>query len=272
MSRLALSHAADAGPLLRRGRRVEHVTLLQIAALVLPVLVAASLLGPDILGILFAAAVAALFWEAAFAALRRRRITANGLSTALVVAVMAPDGAALWQVGLAVSFGAAIGELIFGGRGFGLVNPALLALTFLLFSFPGTELRGDSVFVALATVPGAILLLATGLLSWRVALGTVAGLLAVALLRGGGWPGAEGVAAALLFPLVFLIGDPIQAAATNWGRWIYGALAGALAAALSPVDGLIPGAVAFAALVAAIAAPLIDDLVIRAIAWRRDNG
>jgi Na+-transporting NADH:ubiquinone oxidoreductase subunit B len=42
----------------------------------------------------------------------------------------------LYQVGLGMTFGIVIGKLIYGGSGRYLVNPALLGLAFLVFSYP----------------------------------------------------------------------------------------------------------------------------------------
>ena len=72
-------------------------------------------------------------------------------------------------------------------------------------------------------------------------------------------PAALGVA--LAFGLVFLIGHPVAAAATNAGRWIYGALAGGLIALFSQGGTDFAEAVVFASLMASIFAPLIDHLV-----------
>ncbi|NIP74592.1 MAG: hypothetical protein GTN90_00775, partial [Xanthomonadales bacterium] len=113
--------ASPTGPALRRGWTVRHVTLLQIAAL-LPAVVAASVLrGPGVVWVLIVALVASLGWELLFAQRRARPVTAHGITTAMIIAVMAPADGALWQIALAASFGAVIGELIFGGRGFGFV-------------------------------------------------------------------------------------------------------------------------------------------------------
>ena len=43
----------------------------------------------------------------------------------------------MYQVALGMSFGMVVGKLIYGGSGRYLVNPALLGLTFLAFSYPG---------------------------------------------------------------------------------------------------------------------------------------
>lgn len=272
MRRLLLGSPAATGPALRRGWSVRHVTLLQIAALVPPLLAAIALRGPGVAAALSVALAAALGWEALFARRRARPVTAHGATTALILAVMAPGDAALWQIALAASFGAVIGELIFGGRGFGFLNPGLAALAFLAFSFPGATLVGGATAVAVATIPGALLLLGTGFISWRVLVAAAAGM-ALAGAATGGVTDPVQAAAALAFPLVFLIADPLGAASTGPGRWLYGLLCGALAVLFQPAAAAAPtpGALVFAALAGAIFAPLIDDIVVRAIAFARER-
>ncbi len=272
MSRLVLKAPAATGPALRRGWTVRHVTLLQVAALLPPVVAAVALRGPGAVWVLIVALAASLGCEVLFALRRDRPITAHGATTALIVVVMAPGDLALWQIALAAVFGAVIGELIFGGRGFGFVNPGLAALAFLAFSFPGITLIGAEMAVAAATVPGALLLLFAGYLSWRVIVATIAGL-ALAGEAVGGLPDPAAAAVVLAFPLVFLIADPLGAASTNPGRWLYGALCGALAVLFQPAaaSAPTPGALVFAALAGAVFAPLIDDIVVRLIALRRER-
>jgi Na+-transporting NADH:ubiquinone oxidoreductase subunit B len=240
------------------------MTLIQIAALILPALAALGARGPGVLTAGLAAAAAAIAWETLFARLRHRQITLNGLTTGLILAVMAPADAALWQVALAASFGAVIGELVFGGRGFGFLNAGLAALAFLSCSFPGLSLTGAEMPVAVAALPGAAVLVWTGLISWRVLVATALGLVGVAALAGT-TPDPSLTGAALIFPLVFLIADPVAASATNPGRWLYGLLAGGLAVLFQPTGAPAPGpeAFVFAGLLAGVFAPLLDEIALR---------
>lgn len=272
MTRLVLSDVSTRGPALRRGWTVRHATLFQILAASPSLLVAIVLQGPALIPLVVVAIATALVWEAVFAKGRRRAMSAHGITTGMIVAVMAPEAAALWQIALAVSFGAVIGELVFGGRGFGFLNAGLAALAFLVFSFPGLVLQGASPLVALVALPGGAALLALGFISWRVIAATVAGFAAViAATDGAGDPAA--LAAALCFPLIFLIADPLAASATNAGRVLYGLLAGVLAALFmgSGAGAAGSNAVIFAALVAAVFAPLLDEIALRAAAWMREK-
>jgi Na+-transporting NADH:ubiquinone oxidoreductase subunit B len=173
----------------------------------------------------------------------------------------------LWQAVVAVSFGVVLGELIFGGRGFGFVSPATIAIAVLLISFPQIALPVASAELAIASLPGGALLLLLGLVSWRVMLSVVAAA-GLALLPAGVDPVA--VATALAFGLVFLICEPTSAASTNPGRWVYGALAGGLCVLFSPSGMITTEGLIFAALMSSIFAPLIDHIVILAHGyWRQ---
>ncbi len=52
------------------------------------------------------------------------------------LALMMPATVPMYQVALGMSFGIVIGKLIYGGSGRYLVNPALLGVAFLVFSYP----------------------------------------------------------------------------------------------------------------------------------------
>jgi Na+-transporting NADH:ubiquinone oxidoreductase subunit B len=69
--------------------------------------------------------------------------------------------------------------------------------------------------------------------------------------------------------VVFLATDPVTAAATNLGRWIYGILIGALVVVIRVANITHPDGVMFAILFGNIVAPLIDYLVMQANIRRR---
>ncbi len=139
---------------------------------------------------------------------------------------------------------------------------------------PGT-LGGSS---PLAAGIGAVVLLYAGASSWRIVLGAIGGLAAAVLLLEAS--GAGGPAAALpwhwhlvvggfAFGLVFLVSDPVTAAVTNPGRWIYGALFGAVVGLVRIANPAHREGVFLAVLLANVAAPLIDQIVVRLGSWRR---
>jgi len=89
------------------------------------------------------------FWESLFAAVRKRPVDEGLLYIAWFVALMMPANAPLYQVAHGMSFGIVFGKLIFGGSGRYLVNPAMFAIAFLVFSY------SDLMFSRGAWVPVA---------------------------------------------------------------------------------------------------------------------
>jgi len=88
------------------------------------------------LPIFLVALLVGAFWESLFAAVRRKPVDEGLLYIAWFVALMMPASAPLYQVAHGVSFGIVFGKLIYGGSGRYLVNPALFAIAFLVFSYP----------------------------------------------------------------------------------------------------------------------------------------
>lgn len=123
----------------------------------------------------------------------------------------------------------------------------------------------------LAVAIGAAVLLFTRVISWRLLLAQVIGLLLVAGLLDSLGAGADAVElpawwhlllGGFAFGAVFLACDPVASCCTNPGRWIQGLLAGALVVLIRAGSGSHPDAVVQAVLLASILAPLIDHAVI----------
>ncbi|MGB5557599.1 MAG: RnfABCDGE type electron transport complex subunit D [Paracoccaceae bacterium] len=268
---LEVSGQRSGPPFVSFGFAPAQITLLQVVALLAPVLASLITRGMAAVQVGILVLIVSLVWEALFAFVRRRPLTWHGLTTALILVVMAPDTVPLWELALAVSFGVTLGELVFGGRGFGFLNGAVAALAFLIFSFPGTGLAGNSALIAICSLPGALLLMVAGLISWRVLVSAIGVLTVFSLAKSGEFDPATTLAA-VAFALVFLVCDPLSAASTNPGRWVYGGLVGGLAVYFDPLAGpaFAPSALVFAALLGGIFAPLIDHGVVMAlVAWRR---
>ena len=213
----------------------------------------------------------ALGWQALFARLRRRTFGFDGLVTALAFVLMLSPATPLWQQALALSSGVVLGAQILGGRGRNFHSPAVVALAFLLFSFPGEAPPPAGATFAAAALAGGALLAATGLLSWRVVAGIVLGVVAASLLTGGIPDGRLALSGSLVFGIVFLAGDPVAAAATNPGRWAYGGLVGALVVVLGHAGSGPESvhAIVFAALLGGVFAPSIDRIVVEVNIRRR---
>ena len=125
---------------------------------------------------------------------------------------------------------------------------------------------------------GALLLLVTRVISWRLLLAQVIGLLAIAGLVDFIGAGAEGVAlpawwqlllGGFAFGAVFLACDPVASCCTNPGRWAQGLLVGALVVLIRTGSASHPDAVVQAVLLGSILAPLIDHAVIALNVRRR---
>ncbi len=94
------------------------------------------------------------FWEVVFAVVRKHEINEGFLVTGLLIPLIMPPTIPLWMVAVATSFGVVIGKEIFGGTGFNIFNPALVARAFLFFAYPGA-ISGDKVWVAVDGVSSA---------------------------------------------------------------------------------------------------------------------
>ena len=77
------------------------------------------------------------FLEALFAKHRQRPVDNGLLAIAWLYTLMLPATASLILVAAGMAFGLVVGKLIFGGAGRYLVNPALLGIAFLVFSYSG---------------------------------------------------------------------------------------------------------------------------------------
>ena len=69
------------------------------------------------------------------------------LVTGFLIPLCLPPTIPLWMVAVATAFGVVIGKEIFGGTGYNVFNPALLARAFLFFSYP-VYMSGDKVWTA----------------------------------------------------------------------------------------------------------------------------
>ncbi|HEX6211959.1 MAG TPA: NADH:ubiquinone reductase (Na(+)-transporting) subunit B [Methylomirabilota bacterium] len=132
---------------------------------------------------------------------------------------------------------------------------------------------------ALACLAGAVLLVVTGIGSWRIMAGVTAGTIATAMLLNavgsatnpyfelpfwwhmvlGGWA----------FGTVYMATDPVTGAQTNTGRWIYGMLIGVLTVLIRVVNPAYPEGMMLAILFMNVFAAAIDHFVVEANVRRR---
>ena len=126
----------------------------------------------------------------------------------------------------------------------------------------------------IAILLGAILLIWTGVASWKIMAASVVGGLAVGYL--GFAVGATDlpgyyqlVMGGFLFGTVFMATDPVTSAQTECGKWIYGFLVGALAVTVRIWNPGYPEGMMLAILLMNTFAPLIDHYVIEGQIKRR---
>lgn len=132
---------------------------------------------------------------------------------------------------------------------------------------------------ALACLLGAGLLVASGIGSWRIMAGMgLGGLFLSTLLYAIGSstnpmfqisPAWHFVIGGFAFGLVFMVTDPVSAAMTSKGKWIYGFLVGVMAILVRSLNPAFPEGVMLAILFGNLFAPLIDYYVIKANIRRR---
>lgn len=244
----------------RRFEALRHGSLAAMAGLIIPLAHAIWTHGAAFIPQMGLSLLVVVGWQIAFARLRDRQVEPSGIVTALLIALLVPIEAPLWQIALGATFGIVIGELIFGGRGYGFVHPATVALAFLMFSFTGGDYRGGPTIPVWTLVPAFVLLVVSGQAAWRTLLGfAVAAPFLLWLL--GGDPQAPFLSGAILMAVLFLAADPVASASTNAGRLAHGLLLGTLAALFSQAGELF-GSALFATLMAGIFAPTIDQIVI----------
>lgn len=250
-------------------RGADGAVALQTLALMPPLVVAVWLGDSPTMIVLAASLGAVLAWDFTFAALRHRPFRPHGITTAAIVTLFAPPDIPLWHLLVVLSLGTVIGERVFGGRGFAFLSPATVALALGLLSLPSMTLTAPDPMIALACIPGVLVLLAFGLLSLNIAvafLGTV-----IVLTGTSASPEVIGLLTASSVGLVFLICDPTSTPVSSLGRVLHGVIAGGLVWVFSGTASVpTPDAIVFAALMASLFAPLLDHIAVSLnVAWRR---
>lgn len=206
------------------------------------------------------AALVLAIWHLVFLLARAQPISLSAVITALAVAMLAPEGLGPFRLILGISFGAAMGELVFGGWGRNVVNPATVALSFLGFGFPGFPWPEILTPVAWAAIPTAVIGVFMGVLPGGVIFAAMLGATGAVTL--GVLPISALPAAGVV--LVLLVADPVTSATTMVGRWLNGLLYVALVILFAtgwqdaaPVQFAVA-----AALLTSLAAPVLDEVAL----------
>ena len=159
-----------------------------------------------------------------------------------------------------------------------LANPTMAGLAdhgySLLNMFLGTVPGSVGETSVIAILLGAIILLGTGVASWKIMLSSVIGGLAGGYLGyacgATDLPGYyQLVMGGFLFGTVFMATDPVTSAQTECGKWIYGFLVGALAVTVRIWNPGYAEGMMLAILLMNTFAPLIDHCVISCSISRR---
>jgi Na+-transporting NADH:ubiquinone oxidoreductase subunit B len=123
----------------------------------------------------------------------------------------------------------------------------------------------------IAILIGAVILIATGIGSWKIMLSTVLGALFMGgvlnLAGGNAWYDMPAwyhlIIGGFMFGTVFMTTDPVSAAQTERGKWIYGFFIGLLTVLIRVFNPGYPEGIMMAILLMNVFAPLIDYKVIQ---------
>jgi electron transport complex protein RnfD len=120
-----------------KGPASTPVIMWSVVGSLVPIVVASTyLFGISALLVVAAATAGAVVTEAVFGA-RQTLVDGSGAITGLLLGLTLPAGLPLWMAFVGGAFGIGFGKLIFGGLGYNVFNPALLARAFLQAAFPG---------------------------------------------------------------------------------------------------------------------------------------
>ena len=126
---------------------------------------------------------------------------------------------------------------------------------------------------------GGLFIVFARIASWRIILGVFGGMVATTLLLNAigsdtnpmfamSWQWHL-VTGGFAFGMFFMATDPVSAALTNKGKWVFGALIGFMAVVIRVINPAFPEGMMLAILFANLFAPLIDHFVVQANIKRR---
>ncbi len=184
-------------------------------------------------------------------------------------------GDTVWTAVDGVTAATPLAQLAAGQPGIAMASVEYSWLSSFLGTIPGS--MGETS--ALACLFGALVLLVTRIAPWRViAAGLIGGLACSSwfYLTGSAAnplyampPHWHMVVGGFAFGLVFMATDPVSAAHTHTGQWLYGLLVGVLAILIRVANPAYPEGIMLAILLGNVFAPLFDYFVIQANIKRR---
>jgi len=157
------------------------------------------------------------------------------------------------------------------------IEGGVSAIPSIMESFIGMIPGSVAETSGVAILIGAVILLISGIGSWRIMTGMFLGAYAMGLIFNAfavnpfmEVPAIQQIVmGGFLFGMVFMATDPVSAAQTNTGKWIYGILTGLLAILIRVVNPAYPEGVMMAILFMNVMAPLVDHYVVAANIKRR---
>ncbi len=224
------------------------------------------------------------------------------LITALILAFSLPPTLPVYATAIGAFMAVALGKMAFGGLGSNIFNPAMVGRAFLMLCFPAAmttwvatatapdafsgatplaEAKFSGVITglmpllegsvsgcvgetsAVALLVGGLWVLLRGAADWRLAVGMIAGIAAIAgidqMARPDETLGIVGnlFAGGAMLGAFFIVTDPVTSPLTKRGRWAFGILTGVLTMTIRLFAGY-PEGVMFAVLLANSVSPLLD--------------
>jgi len=157
------------------------------------------------------------------------------------------------------------------------IEGGVSAIPSIMESFIGMIPGSVAETSGVAILIGAVILLISGIGSWRIMTGVFLGGYAMGLIFNAfavnpfmEVPAIQQIVmGGFLFGMVFMATDPVSAAQTNTGKWIYGILTGLLAILIRVVNPAYPEGMMMAILFMNVMAPLVDHYVVAANIKRR---
>lgn len=258
-------------------------------------------------------------WEVIFACVRKHEINEGFLVTSLLFPLILPPDIPCWQAALGITFGIVLGKEVFGGVGMNILNPALTGRAFLFFAYPAqisgdkvwvavdgvsratplAELADAHMSLSvswmdaflgfipgsmgetstLACLIGAVIIVVTGIASWRIIFSVIVGMTGLSFLFNlvgsatnpmfAVSPLWHFVLGGFAFGTVFMATDPVTATFTNPGKIIYGLLIGMLVVLIRVVNPAFPEGMMLAILFMNLFAPIIDRIFVNRNIKRR---
>ncbi len=234
--------------------------------------------GSRLLLLLAASMIPALIVEILFSHFRKSPFRGGSIVFSVLLVLLLPSTTPVWLVSLAAAFGIFFGQEIFGGTGYHLVSPTLLAMLFLMTGYL-QEIQGPCFASAFEAPDPRIWMIAGGLMLLPLILQLI--------LQPSNLPLLAGIAAgtilavlwmksldimpydsllktlvldAFAFVICFIAFDPACTPRSLWARVIYGFIIAALAFVIGTFSDRYSCGIIIALLFGNLISPLLDLL------------